>query len=149
MAYTVKGIKIDYPSHKIVLNRGFAKKAENPYSQEYCQLQKVVSENPTYEVVVKDPIKKPDHAVERYKGLNKEFIYDYIAAHDNADENLKEFNQQQWIAKCHGDKFGILRKWFLEKYPECKLELYNNFDKEDKNQNAEHIHANAEIKNAA
>lgn len=115
-----RDITLDVFKNAIVLSRGFAKKVKNIGSAEYAELMKVRKANPDFEVVVHKPNKKPKSYREHYSGLNLEYIREYIQKYDNTKAAFDEFEKIVFIAKCHDYKFGHVRKWFLEKYPEVK-----------------------------
>lgn len=60
-------ITIDFVNSIIIVNAAYAKKASNPFSQEYEQLQRVRADYPTYAVITRT-IKKNSEK-ESYKGL--------------------------------------------------------------------------------
>lgn len=62
---------------------------------------------------------------ETYKGLNYEYMEEYILRHEteeNALTVIKEFNELRTISRCHkqGVRYPTIKKWFLEKYPEIE-----------------------------
>ena len=59
-------LKIKHEFALIIMDRTFAKKAENTRSEEYTHLQKIRQDYPTYEVITKT-IKKNEKK-ESYKG---------------------------------------------------------------------------------
>lgn len=66
---------------------------------------------------------KRNSAKECYKGLNYEFMEDYIRTHETKEtvvEVLSEFEEMLLISQCHSKAFRYptIKKWFLEKYPE-------------------------------
>ena len=114
-------LKLNHENHTIVMDRTFAKYAENTRSEEYAHLQRVRQDYPMYEVI-RRKIKR-NTEMEHYKGLNYEYMEDYIMTHGSAETvrvNLKEFYEKRLIAECHGKAFRYpaIKRWFLEKYPE-------------------------------
>lgn len=112
----MKGITLDVFNNTIVLSRTFAKKVKNIDSQEYKELRKVRKANPDFEVTVREQNKKT--FVERYPGLNDEYIKDYITKYSTRPNAMEEYERVKLCAKCRSAKFGHVRKWFLETYPE-------------------------------
>ena len=49
-------ITIDFVNSIIIVNAAYAKKASNPFSQEYEQLQRVRADYPTYAVITRREI---------------------------------------------------------------------------------------------
>lgn len=116
-------LKINYADKKIVMDRTFAKLAENTRSEEYTHLQQVRGDYPDYAVVVRTIKNNP--AKETYKGLTYEYMENYILSHEK-DEGLvltlTEFNELRTISRCHkqGLRYPTIKKWFLNRYPEIE-----------------------------
>lgn len=115
--------KLSRAKREIVMNRTFAKLAENTMSAEYAHLQQVRKDYPTY-TVIKRQIKRNGNK-ESYKGLTYEYMETYILSHGTSETrsaNLREFNEMRLIAECHSKAFRypVIKAWFLEKYPEVK-----------------------------
>lgn len=116
-------LKINYANKNIVMDRTFAKLAENTRSEEYAHLQQVRGDYPEYAVVVRTIKTNPDK--ETYKGLTYEYMENYILDHEKEDglvKTLKEFNELRTISRCHkqGLRYPIIKKWFLNRYPEIQ-----------------------------
>ena len=116
-------LKLSHAKREIVMDRTFAKFAENTMSAEYAHLQQVRRDYPTY-TVVKRQIKKNSNK-ESYKGLTYEYMETYILSHGTSETriaNLREFNEMRLIAECHSKAFRypVIKAWFLEMYPEVK-----------------------------
>lgn len=115
--------KLSHAKREIVMDRTFAKLAENTMSAEYAHLQQVRKDYPTY-TVIKRQIKRNGNK-ESYKGLTYEYMETYILSHGTSETriaNLHEFNEMHLIAECHSKAFRypVIKAWFLEKYPEVK-----------------------------
>ena len=114
-------LKINHENKAIVMDRTFAKFAENTRSDEYAHLQQVRRDYPDYAVTVRTI--KRNAEKETYKGLTYEYMEDYILRHESEENALaiiKEFNELRTISKCHkqGLRYPTIKKWFLNKYPE-------------------------------
>jgi len=114
-------LKIDHVHGKIIMDRAFAKNAENTRSNEYAHLQSVRRDYPSY-TVVRRQIKKNPHK-ECWKGLTYEYMEDYISTHESKEDVkrvLAEFEDLRLISQCHskGRRYPTIKKWFLAKYPE-------------------------------
>ena len=80
-------LKLDHENGLIVMDRTFAKKAENTMSTEYAHLQNVRRDYPTYQVIRREIKKNPN--TEHYKGFchqrrdrrKRERIYQGKSAH--------------------------------------------------------------------
>lgn len=116
-------IAIDFINSTITINASFAKKASNPFSVEYAQLQKVRADYPTFTVLTRTIAKNA--AKECYKGLTYDYMRAFIMSHENGEEKTKtllEFDELLFISQCHskGRRYPTIKNWFLNKYPEVK-----------------------------
>ncbi len=114
-------LKVDHRNRTIVMDRTFAKYAENTMSNEYAHLQRVRKDYPSYEVIQRQ-IKRNSNK-KTYNGLTYEYMEDYIMTHGSAETikmNLRDFHEMQLISECHGKAFRypVIKSWFLDKYPE-------------------------------
>ena len=112
-------LKIDHINGRLIMDRTFAKNAENTRSEEYRHLQSVRQDYPTYNVIRKQ-IKKPAHK-ESYKGLTYDYMRTYINNHEPEDTRQTmsdELEHMIEISKCHSIRYATIKKWFLAKYPE-------------------------------
>ena len=116
-------LKLNHAKREIVMDRTFARNAENTMSPEYAHLQTVRRDYPAY-TVVRRTIKRNANK-EAYKGLTYEYMETYILSHGSSEAriaNLREFNEMRLIAECHSKAFRypVIKAWFLEMYPEVK-----------------------------
>ena len=112
-------LKIDHEKNLLVMDRTFAKNAENTMSKEYAHLQRCRADYPTYTVVRKE-IKK-NTSKETYPGLTYDYMISYIITHTEPDERkvkLEEFNEMILLSKCHRAKYPAVKKWFLNEFPD-------------------------------
>ena len=114
-------LKLNFEECLIVMDRTFAKNAENTRSEEYAHLQEVRNSYPEWKVVTRTIERNPSK--ESYKGLTYEYMEDYILRHESEENQLaviKEFNELRTISRCHkqGLRYPTIKKWFLNKYPE-------------------------------
>ena len=95
-------LKLNFEECLIVMDRTFAKNAENTRSEEYAHLQEVRRDYPEYSVITRTI--KRNLEKETYKGLTYEYMEDYILRHETEEKQLaiiKEFNELRTISKCH------------------------------------------------
>jgi len=141
-------LKLNHEKGLIVMDRAFAKNAENTMSAEYAHLQNVRRDYPTY-TVVRHTIKK-NTSKETYKGLTYEFMEYYITKYEPEETQkavLDEFRTKIDISKCHakGRRYPTIKNWFLEKYPavtmfgmnESELAAYKKAQEEKAQREAE------------
>lgn len=111
-------IRVDFENHCLVMDRTFAKKAQDVRSEEYAILQKVRLEYPEY-CVKRRSIKRNEHK-ESYRGLTYRYMEKYIASHENAAEHRAEYDELREIADCHSVRYPRIKEWFLATYPEIE-----------------------------
>ena len=112
-------LKIDHINGRLIMDRTFAKNAENTRSEEYRHLQSVRQDYPTYNVIRKQIKKAPQK--ENYRGLTYEFMKTYVKNHEPEDTREAVSNELKHmieISKCHSIRYPTIKKWFLAKYPE-------------------------------
>lgn len=71
---------------------------------------------------------KKNSSKESFKGLNYEFMRDYINTHveeAKREKAIADLEEQIYLTRCHSKKFPIVRKWFLATYSE----INSNFGK--------------------
>ena len=117
----VNTLKINYTNHTIVMDRTFAKLAQDTRSEEYAHLQAVRQDYPNYQVVLRTIRKNPSKKV--YRGLTYEYMEEYMMTHGTEEErraNLRRYSELREIAACHGKayRYPVIKSWFLDKYPE-------------------------------
>ena len=122
----MRPITIDFENNRIVMTRAFAKKACEPNTKEYRELKDIMATFPSF-MVEHHKIKKCA-SKESYKGLNYNFMVEYIntyVAEDKRAKAMEDLEEQMFLTRCHSKKFPTVRKWFLETYPE----INTNFGK--------------------
>ena len=131
----MKPISVNFKNQTIVMTSAFAKKASDPSTAEHRQLKEMVKTFPSF-TVVNHTIKKTKK--ESYKGLNYDFMRDYIETHVEVNkvmQALEDLEEQIYLTKCHTAKFPTVRKWFLATYPEINSN-YGKLAKEYEKRNA-------------
>ena len=122
----MRPLTIDFRNNRIVMTRDFAKKAADPKTKEYRELKEAMGTFPTF-TVEHHTIKK-SASKETYKGLNYDFMIDYINTHvaeEKREKAMADLSEQMYLTKCHSKKFPTVKKWFLATYPE----INSNFGK--------------------
>ena len=110
--------KVNFNTNTIEITKAFAKKASDPMSKEFKELMDLRNNLTGFEVVVKTSVKRKKDSL---KGLNYNFMEQYIARHDNEGKTkMEEFkrltvkNEDSLATKTYGE----VKKWFLEEFPE-------------------------------
>lgn len=116
-------LKIDMNNKTIIMDRTFAKKAEDTRSDEYIHLQEVRKDYPDY--LVKTRTIRHCSGKKTYKGLTYEYMERYILSHGSdaeVQEVLSEYRDLREIARCHGkgEGYPVIKQWFLARYPEIE-----------------------------
>ena len=114
-------LKINYTNHTIVMDRTFAKLAQDTKSDEYARLQAVRKDYPNFQVVQRAIRKNSDKKT--YQGLTYEHMEGYIMRHGTEEQrlaNLRKYAELREIAECQGKRYRypVIKSWFLEQYPE-------------------------------
>ena len=117
----INTLKVNYTNHTIVMDRTFAKLAQNTSSDEYARLQAVRRDYPNYQVVQRTIRKNSDKKT--YQGLTYEYMEGYILRHGTEEQriaNLRKYAELREIAECQGKRYQypVIKSWFLEQYPE-------------------------------
>ena len=117
----INTLKVNYTNHTIVMDRTFAKLAQNTSSEEYARLQAVRRDYPNYQVVQRSIRKNTDKKT--YQGLTYEYMEGYIMRHGTEEQrlaNLRKYAELREIAECQGKRYQypVIKSWFLEQYPE-------------------------------
>lgn len=112
-------LKLNHTTRTIIMDKTFAKFAENTMSAEYAHLQSVRRDYPTY-TVERRHIKK-NAKQEHYHGLTYTYMEYYIASHGSA-EDRRTYDEMKLISQCHskGFRYPVIKNWFLERFPEIK-----------------------------
>ena len=112
-------LRLNHTERTIVMDRTFAKFAENTMSPEYAHLQQVRQDYPTYTVVQRHIRKNTKQ--EHYHGLTYRYMEDYITTHGST-EDRRIYDEMKLISECHSKsyRYPVIKSWFLERFPEIK-----------------------------
>lgn len=112
-------LRLNHDTRTIVMDKTFAKFAENTMSEEYAHLQRVRMDYPTYTVERRCITRNA--AKECYRGLTYTYMKDYILSH-GTEEDLHTYEEMKLISKCHSKAFRYptIKAWFLDRFPEIK-----------------------------
>ena len=112
-------LRLNHATRTIVMDKTFAKFAENTMSEEYAHLQRVRMDYPTYTVERRRITRNA--AKECYRGLTYTYMKDYILSH-GTEEDLHTYEEMKLISKCHSKAFRYptIKAWFLDRFPEIK-----------------------------
>ena len=104
----MKNITINYTKKTIEITKSFEKKAREYGSDAYQTLRNVKNEFPKFELVVKAP-----KSSNTFKGMDYDFMVEYISKQENADELMASFNKLREKEL----KYAEIKQWFIETFP--------------------------------
>jgi hypothetical protein len=103
---------------RIVMDREFAVKSSIYGTQEYDKLQAARRDYPNYTVVRKTIRRNPKK--EAFNGLTYEYMERYMERYNTPAETRQKYQEMRFMANCHSIRYPIIKKWFLETFPEVK-----------------------------
>lgn len=107
---------LDFVNKTITGSASAFKKANTGYGPEYEELVAKMNAHPDFKLVVIEP-KKPATAKRTYKGLNDQFITEYISIQVEAPSLAKERAEiEKWAEDTGRKVFPTVKKWFLDKF---------------------------------
>ncbi len=114
-------LKINFTNYTIIMDRTFAKLAQDTRSPEYARLQEVRRDYPDFTVIQRSIRKNSDKKT--YSGLSYEYMETYIMSHGSEEKrraNLRKYAEMRNIAECQGKRYRypVIKNWFLDEYPE-------------------------------
>lgn len=114
-------LKINYTNYTIIMDRTFAKLAQDTRSPEYARLQEVRRDYPDFKVIQRSIRKNTDKKT--YAGLTYDYMESYIMSHGTEEKrraNLRKYAEMRNIAECQGKRYRypVIKSWFLDEYPE-------------------------------
>ena len=104
-----------------LMSKKFATAASKYGTTEYMDLQAARRDYPNYKVVVKNTSRTNSS----FKGLTYDYMEKYIKSHGTEEEiakNYADYKEQRERGECYTSviAYGIIKDWFLEKYPEIE-----------------------------
>lgn len=114
-------LKINYTNYTIIMDRTFAKLAQDTRSPEYTRLQEVRRDYPDFKVIQRSIRKNTEKKT--YAGLTYDYMESYIMSHGAEEKrraNLRKYAEMRNIAECQGKRYRypVIKSWFLDEYPE-------------------------------
>ena len=114
-------IRINHFDKEILISKSFEKAAHNSNSREYKELMEVMNTHPTYKLAQRAIKKNPQK--QKYPNLTYEYMRDYIILNSTPEEEtaaVAEFDHLILISRCQSNRYPVIKRWFLNKYPEIK-----------------------------
>ena len=108
-------MRIDTKKRQIIMDKTFYNRSLYFGTEEYNLLQMARKDYPGFTPVRRE-IRKPDHPIDRHKGLTYVFMENYIRKREpeeTREEILSDFEQMKVIAKAHASG-TTLRNGFLK-----------------------------------
>ena len=114
-------LRVNHANRVLVMDRTFAKNANNVRYEEYAILQRARQDYPAYAVVTRRIKRNPNR--ETYAGLTYQYMENYILSHEGVDTVemvMAEYKELRLISECHckARRYPAIKSWFLKKYPE-------------------------------
>ena len=110
----MSNININYKKATIEISKSFEKQARSFGTTAYKELAEARKEFPDYAIVI-----KATNSKKTFKGMDFDFMKEYIAKHDDAENRLTAFEKL-----CERKlSYGEILNWFVDLYPvfkECK-----------------------------
>lgn len=103
---------------RIVMDREFATKSTVYGTNEYNILQAARRDYPTYHVVRKTIRRNPKK--EAFNGLTYKYMERYMERYNAPVETRQKYQEMRFMANCHSIRYPVIKKWFLETFPEVK-----------------------------
>ena len=115
----MNAVRINHDERTIVITKKYAKAASAYNSNAYRELRKIKSENPNYQVIVREVSKKSTVS----SRLTLRTIENYIKMHDADGKIMEEFKNkrdEKTGENLEKTSFFEIKKWFFATYPELK-----------------------------
>ena len=110
----MSNITINYKNSTIEITKSFEKQASVYGSQAYNELREARAEFPSYRLAI-----KANKSSSAFKGMDYDFMIEYIEKHENAEQRKAEFVK----LRASGLTYGEIKQWFIDTYPvfeKCK-----------------------------
>lgn len=109
-------MRIDAKKRQIIMDKTFYNRSLYFGTEEYNRLQMARKDYPGFTPVRRE-IRKPDHPIDRHKGLTYVYMENYIRKcepEETREEILSVFERMKDIAKAHapGTSYNHIKKWF-------------------------------------
>ena len=104
-------ITINYKKNTIEITKAFEKKASAYGSEAYIELCEARKAFPNYRLVI-----KANKANNTFKGMDYDFMLEYISKQPDAADRKEEFNR----LRNSNLSYGEIKQWFVETYPAFK-----------------------------
>ena len=109
--------EIDFINSKIILTKKFYKAASILNSSEYNIMIQLRTQNPGFEIVLKE-IKKKE-GKKSYRNLTYANMREYIITREGEkSETVAEFDRVMALSKIQAGPYAYVKTWFLKKYGE-------------------------------
>ena len=100
-------ITINYKKNTLEITKSFEKKASAYGSREYNELAEARRAFPDFKITVKAAKTKST-----FKGMDYDFMKEYIEKHDEDNKNMDAFNK----LLANDLSYGEIKQWFIETY---------------------------------
>ena len=109
--------EVDFINNKIILTKKFYKATSILNSSEYNIMIQLRTQNPGFEIVLKE-IKKKE-GKKSYRNLTYANMREYIITREGEkSETVAEFDRVMALSKIQAGPYAYVKTWFLKKYGE-------------------------------
>lgn len=115
----IKGYKIDFAKHQIVMNFKFAAKSQEYGSEAYNMIKKIQSDFPDFAVIVRSGRKVTN--ARPNKRLSYKNMESYIKVQDNCDELMAAFCIAKEESKANKSPYKYVSDWFKATFPQYNI----------------------------
>lgn len=115
----MNAVRINHNERTIVITKKYAKEASAYNTTAYKELNKIKSDNPNYQVIVREVSKKSSVS----SRLTLRTMENYIKMHDTDGKIMEEFKRKRYEKageNLEKTTFFQIKKWFFATYPELK-----------------------------
>lgn len=115
----IKGYKIDFAKHQIVMNFKFAAKSQEYGSEAYNMIKKIQSDFPDFAVIVRSGRKVTN--ARPNKRLSYKNMESYIKVQDNCDELMAAFCIAREESLANKSPYKYVSDWFKSTFPQYNI----------------------------
>lgn len=115
----LKGYKIDFAKHQIVINYKFAAKSQEYGSEAYNMIKKIQGDFPDFAVIVRSGRKVT--TARPNKRLSYRNMESYIKVQDNCDELMAEFYIAREESLANKSPYKYVSDWFKATFPQYNI----------------------------
>ena len=110
-----QNMKVDFMHRTIIVSKKFMNQASKVGTSEYDLMLRMYRELPTFAITMKETARSTYRPVQPTYSAMQEYIQ---IADPNPEAAMDEFQQARQMARMTKNGYSLVRRWFLEKYPD-------------------------------